>query len=288
MTSKALNQRIRKFYDESTKLWLDTWGEHMHHGYYGADGREKKDRRQAQIDLIEELLHWGGVSSANHILDAGCGVGGSARYLAKRFQAQALGVTLSPVQGEAAERFNQEAGLEEVVKIQVRDMMTLRPEDGPFDLIWSMESAEHIADKKRLMEIFYRMLVPGGTLLMVTWCHRNLPPELHTSEEKLLAKLYRIYNLPPMVTPARLGELAQQAGFQNTTTDDWSEAVAPFWGAVIRSALEIRNLSLLLQTGWSTIQGAWAMRFMNKGYQQGLIRYAVLKAVKGSSDHGLT
>ncbi|PHN07112.1 methyltransferase domain-containing protein [Flavilitoribacter nigricans] len=280
MPTGSLNDRIRKFYDESTNLWLDTWGEHMHHGHYGSDGLAKKDRRQAQIDLIEELLRWGGVESAERILDAGCGVGGSARYLAKRFDAQALGVTLSPVQGEAAARFNREAGLEDQVRIEVRDMMTLGPEDGPFDLIWSMESAEHIADKAGLMENFHRMLRPGGRLLMVTWCHRDLPPPLSTSEEKLLNKLYRIYNLPPMVAPAQLGELAGKAGFQQVTTDDWSQAVAPFWGAVIRSALEVRNFSLLMQTGWATIKGAWAMRYMNQGYRRGLIRFAVLKAVK--------
>lgn len=280
MPSASLNQRIRQFYDQSTQLWLDTWGEHMHHGYYGPDGQAQKDRHQAQIDLIEELLRWGGVNSASRILDAGCGVGGSARYLAKRFGAEALGVTLSPVQVSAAQKFTQKAGLEEKVKFQVRDMMTLGPEDGPFDLIWSMESAEHIADKPGLMENFHAMLAPGGRLIMATWCHRDLPPGLHASEEKLLAKLYRIYNLPPMVGTDQLGQMAQEVGFQNVITDDWSRAVAPFWGAVIRSALQIRNFSLLLQTGWSTIKGAWAMRYMSQGYRQGLIRFAVLKAEK--------
>jgi len=49
----------------------------MHHGYYGSDGNEKKDRRQAQI-LIEELLKWAGVQQAQNILDVGCGIGGSS------------------------------------------------------------------------------------------------------------------------------------------------------------------------------------------------------------------
>ncbi|HAA26753.1 MAG TPA: SAM-dependent methyltransferase, partial [Cyanobacteria bacterium UBA8553] len=54
------------------------WGEHMHHGYYGPTGKEKKDRRQAQIDLIEEFLKWAGVEQAEQILDVGCGIGGSS------------------------------------------------------------------------------------------------------------------------------------------------------------------------------------------------------------------
>src|SRR5690349_22615842 len=101
----SLNQRIQHFYDCSTPLWLNTWGEHMHHGFYGPDGSEKKDHRQAQIDLVEEMLFWGGVERAGRVLDAGCGVGGSARYLAERYGSSVLGLTLSPVQAENARRF---------------------------------------------------------------------------------------------------------------------------------------------------------------------------------------
>lgn len=281
MVTDQLNRRIRQFYDQSTHLWLDTWGEHMHHGHYGRDGQLQKDRRQAQVDLIEELLAWGNIHSAKQILDAGCGVGGSARFLASRFHGRVLGVTLSPVQVEAGNRLTQLAGLENQVEIRMQDMMSLRADDGPFDLIWSMESAEHIADKKGLLEKFYRLLVPGGRLIMVTWCHRNLPPALTEGEKKLLGKLYRIYHLPPMVAPEALHRLSEMTGFQNVVTADWSNAVAPFWKDVIRSALDVQNLGLLLRTGWSTLKGAWAMQYMKKGYQQGLIRYAVLQAEKG-------
>ena len=50
--STTLYQKIQAFYDSSSGLWEEIWGEHMHHGYYGATGTQKKDRRQAQIDLI--------------------------------------------------------------------------------------------------------------------------------------------------------------------------------------------------------------------------------------------
>ncbi|MGB8689203.1 MAG: SAM-dependent methyltransferase, partial [Microcoleus sp.] len=54
--NSTLYQQIQQFYDASSGLWEQVWGEHMHHGYYGPDGNLKKERRQAQIDLIEELL----------------------------------------------------------------------------------------------------------------------------------------------------------------------------------------------------------------------------------------
>ena len=280
MMSDSLNQRIGHFYDRSTPIWLDTWGEHMHHGYYGADGRTPKDHRQAQVDLVEEMLRWGEVHQVSRLLDAGCGVGGSARYLAQRFGATALGLTLSPVQAEQALQYTQRAGLQERVHFQVRDMMTLQAADGPFDLIWSMESAEHIGDKQQLFQLFYEMLAPGGTLLMATWCHRPLPPALTEKEQTLLEKIYALYHLPPMVDRNRLVGYATQAGFTEVQSADWSQSVAPFWKAVIRTALRWRSVGALLRAGWPTIKGAWAMRYMHEGFRRGILEFAVVQGRK--------
>ena len=275
----ALNQQIKKFYDASTPVWLDTWGEHMHHGYYG-DNLDK-DHQQAQLDLVEELLRWGGVEQADQILDAGCGVDGSARLLAQKLGARrVLGCTLSSVQAERAARYNKQAGLQDRVTIVARDMMTLGKADGPFDLIWSLESAEHIADKAGLLSMFYELLEPGGRLLLATWCHRETPPALAFADHRVLEKLQRLYHLPPFVPLSQLRQYASQAGFQAVKTEDWSEAVAPFWKAVIQSAMRLQSIKGLMQAGWPTIKGAWAMRQMTKGYKRGLIKFGVLQAMK--------
>ena len=277
----TLNQQIKHFYDRSTPIWLDTWGEHMHHGYYGADGSERKDHRQAQVDLVEEMLHWGGVDRARRILDAGCGVGGSARYLAKRFDCAALGLTLSTVQAEQARQYTEKAGLENQVQFQVRDMMTLNAADGPFDLVWSMESAEHIRDKQQLFNIFHEILEPDGHFLMATWCHRPVPPDLSERDQRLLDKIGKLYHLPPMVSRPALVEYAEKAGFTDVKSVDWSRAVEPFWYAVIKTALRWRSIGGLLRAGWPTIKGAWAMRYMQLGFRRGLIEFAVVKGRKG-------
>ena len=43
---------------------------------------------------------------------------------------------------------------------------------------------------------------------------------------------------------------------QDVRTADWSEEVAPFWGAVIRSALSAQGFAGLFKAGWTTIK-AW-------------------------------
>jgi len=290
----TLNQRIQAFYDESTPLWLDVWGEHMHHGYYGTDGTERKDHRQAQIDMVEEVLKWGHLEVGSRtpdteyripntkyqILDVGCGVGGSSRLLAKLFDAEVLGLTLSPVQVESARKYTQQAGLQDRVQFRVQDMMTLTEADGQFDLIWSMESAEHISDKKGLLEMFYKLLKPGGKFLIITWCHRNTPPVLNVKEEKLLQQVCDLYHLPPWISISDYETLATETGFSKVKTGDWSQAVFPFWKAVIQSVFTWRGVKGILRSGWSTIKGAYAMRYMQAGFKNGVIKYGVIQGQK--------
>lgn len=276
----TLNQRIGHFYDRSTQIWLDTWGEHMHHGYYGPDGKAKKSHLQAQIDLIEELLSFGEVKTATRIFDAGCGVGGSSRYLARKFGATSLGVTLSEVQAQQAAVWNEQAGLTTQVEIRKQDMTTITAADGPFDLVWSMESAEHIREKQQLFNQFFTLLQPGGRLVMATWCHRETPPGLSSSEQALLQSVYDLYHLPPMVSGQDLKKMAETAGFQEVEMADWSDSVSPFWTAVLRSAMSLRSVAGLIRSGWPTLKGAWAMQYMIRGYRRGLIKFIVVKGKK--------
>ena len=282
MTS-TLNQRIQQFYDDSSGLWEQTWGEHMHHGYYGADGMQKKERRQAQIDLIEELLRWADISHAENILDVGCGIGGSTLYLAEKFQAIATGITLSPVQANRATQRAKDAGLAPTAaaspsaQFQVADALNMPFADNSFDFIWSLESGEHMPTKEKFLQECYRVLKPGGTFLFVTWCHRPIDQQpLTADEQKHLDDIYRVYCLPYVVSLPEYEAMARSLSFQNIRTADWSAAVAPFWDVVIDSAITPSAILGLLQSGWGTIQAALSLGLMQRGYKRGLIRFGLL------------
>jgi len=282
MTS-TLQQQIGRFYDASSGLWEQVWGEHMHHGYYGPTGEERKDRRQAQIDLIEELLTWANIYQAEQILDVGCGIGGSSLYLAEKFNANATGITLSPVQAERARQRSQSAGLAERTQFLVADALEMPFPDHSFDLVWSLESGEHMPDKQQFMQECYRVLKPGGTLMMATWCHRPIaPPQspLSADEQAHLEKIYQVYCLPYVISLPEYETIAQTLGFQTIRTVDWSAAVAPFWKVVIDSAFTPAALLGLLRSGWTTIQAALSLGLMSRGYERGLVRFGVLTAKK--------
>ncbi|MGB3191720.1 MAG: methyltransferase domain-containing protein [Limnoraphis sp.] len=292
MTS-TLYQQIQQFYDASSTLWEEVWGEHMHHGYYGPEGNLTKERRQAQIDLIEEFLAWGmespegqplaEKSKFSQILDIGCGIGGSTLYLAEKFQAQATGITLSPVQANRAIERAQAAQLSQNVNFQVANALEMPFEDDSFDLVWSLESGEHMPNKIQFLQECYRVLKPGGLFLMATWCHRPVwptAPELTDDERKHLAEIYRVYALPYVISLPEYEAIAIKTGFDSIQTADWSKAVAPFWNIVIDSAFNLKSILGLLSSGWTTIEAALSLGLMSQGYERELIKFGLLRGTK--------
>jgi tocopherol O-methyltransferase len=283
--STQLYQEIKEFYDASSNLWESVWGEHMHHGYYGEDGNYKLDRRQAQIDLIEELLKWSGDYTTNRpqaILDVGCGIGGSSLYLAEKFGARVTGITLSPVQANRAKERARAAGLEDKADFQVANALEMPFADNSFDLVWSLESGEHMPDKVKFLQECYRVLKPGGKLIFVTWCHRptTATTPLTADEQRHLQDIYRVYCLPYVISLPEYTEIVTQCGFKDLHVDDWSTAVAPFWDVVIYSAISPQAVFGLLKAGWKTIEAALSLRLMSEGYRRDLIRFGLIAATK--------
>ncbi len=280
-----LDRQIQEFYDASSGLWEQVWGEHMHHGYYGKGGNYKIERRQAQIDLIEELLLWADCQDniPTNIIDVGCGIGGSTLYLAEKFGAKATGITLSAVQASRATERATAANLEDQVQFQVANALEMPFADNSFDLVWSLESGEHMPDKTKFLQECYRVLQPGGKLILATWCHRetnSLAGELTADEIKHLKEIYRVYCLPYVISLSEYRSIALECGFQNLRADDWSIAVAPFWDVVIDSAFNPQAIMGLVRAGWQTIQGALSLSLMSRGYNRGLIRFGLICATK--------
>lgn len=281
MTS-TLYDRIRDFYDDSSELWEQVWGEHMHHGYYGRAGTYTTERRQAQIELIEALLAWAEIENQTTILDAGCGIGGSTLYLAQKFGARVTGITLSPRQASRAREKANATNLNSVT-FQVANALETPFAADTFDLVWSLESGEHMPDKTQFLQECYRVLKPGGKLMLATWCHRpthSLAGELTADEREHLEEIYRVYCLPHVISLPEYEAIAWQCGFRDLRADDWSAAVAPFWDEVVASAVDVKAAIGLMRAGWKTVEAALSLELMRRGYARGLVRFGVLCGTK--------
>ncbi|CAO2829345.1 unnamed protein product [Amaranthus hypochondriacus] len=288
-TREELKQGIAEFYDTSSGIWEDIWGDHMHHGFYDPSSSPSlTNHRSAQIRMIQEALRFAGLPDdgsrgPKKVVDVGCGIGGSSRYIAKKYGATCQGITLSPIQAQRARALAAAQGLAHKASFQVADALEQPFEDGQFDLVWSMESGEHMPDKAKFVGELGRVAAPGATIIIVTWCHRNLcesEKSLKADELKLLDKICDAYYLPAWCSANDYVHLLQSLQLQDIKCEDWTKYVAPFWPAVIRSALTWKGLTSLLFSGWKTIKGAFAMPLMIKGYKQDLIKFAIITCRK--------
>ncbi|KAK9144143.1 hypothetical protein Sjap_004046 [Stephania japonica] len=250
---------VAEFYDESSRVWEDIWGDHMHHGFYDpqvAAPSSIDGHRSAQFRMIEEALGFAAVQDDSEnkpktIVDVGCGIGGSSRYLAKKYGAKCVGISLSPIQVQRAQELTLAQGLADTVSFQVGDALEQPFPDGQFDLVWSMESGEHMPDKMKFVSELVRVAAPGANIIIVTWCHRNLSPDetsLQPQEEELLKKICNAFYLPKWCSAADYVKLLESMSMEDIKSADWSDYVAPFWPAVIRSALTGKGLFSLLRS----------------------------------------
>jgi trans-aconitate methyltransferase len=58
------------------------------------------------------------------MVDVGCGIGGSSRYISRKFGASAEGITLSSVQAARANELSTQQGLGQQCNFQVGDWVT--------------------------------------------------------------------------------------------------------------------------------------------------------------------
>jgi ubiquinone/menaquinone biosynthesis C-methylase UbiE len=108
------------------------------------------------------------VKPGDRALDLGCGAGEFTAVLAEA-GAQPVGVEVA----EAARRRAQADHPELDVRL-VAIGAPLPMEDNSFDLVWSSEVIEHVADTARWLSEVRRVLAPGGRLLLTTPAHGRL------------------------------------------------------------------------------------------------------------------
>ena len=123
-----------------------------------------------------ELIQLCEFTSDMHILDVGCGVGGSTRRLSHQLGCCVTGVDLSDEYIDAAERLTQLFDMQERVKFQAANALDLPFADNSFDGVWSIQMNMNIEDKLAWLKELHRVVKPKGRVVLYEVCgNKNTP-----------------------------------------------------------------------------------------------------------------
>ncbi len=273
---EKISHRVSKFWDQISESWKMIWGTHIHHGFY--EEKELPTPLEAQEKLIDKLAELLKIKSDSVILDAGCGMGGSSFYLANKFQAKMTGISLSQKQIDIANEYILQKNIKHV-SFKVEDALLLDSfADNSFDIVWSLESCEQFFDKEMFLKQTFRVLKPGGQLMLATWCSDREEYENKYANQYL--KLCRAFDLPYMPTLNYYQKILARQNFAIISAFDWSSSVKKSWDVGISLVSTFHFFQLLKMAGWRGLWFARQIKMMRDAFQQNRVRYGVFLAEK--------
>jgi tocopherol O-methyltransferase len=255
--------RIRAYYDETwldyRMLWLNPQNHAIHFGYWDEHTRSHAQSLLAMNRMLASHL---GIRSGQRILDAGCGVGGSAVWLAKTYDVKVVGITPVASQIARAHRYAQEQGVADKVSFEQQDYTHTAFPDASFDVVWAMESLCHAPEKRLVLAEARRLLRPSGRLGILEYMRTRRP---HASAgEALLHSWLSGWAIPDIATAHEWLEWTQDAGLRDAQLVDITPNVRPslrrlYWLAVLArpGASTLHALGLRSETQHANMRGAF-------------------------------
>ena len=116
-------------------------------------------------ESTKEVAELANIKASDLVLDVGCGLGGTARYLAVQYRCKVAGIDLTEEYISIGKKLTQMVSLSDRVELLHGSALEIPYEDEKFDIVWTEHVQMNIADKNRFYSEIARVLKPGGRLL---------------------------------------------------------------------------------------------------------------------------
>lgn len=184
--------------------------------------------RPATIELLEHL----GLDADDHVLDVGCGIGGTARLIASSRGCRVTGLDLVPEFVEVGRTLNSWTGLDDQIDLEVASALAMPFPDATFDAATQLHVGMNVADKAALFAEVRRVVRSGGAFgvydIMRTSDADITYPVPWSSDDSTC----RCADLDTYVTAL------EQAGFEVTSVEDRREFAEGFFRAMKQTSTE--------------------------------------------------
>ncbi len=112
-----------------------------------------------------EIANLAQLQPHHKVLDVGCGLGGSARYIANEYGCSVVGIDLTDEYVDVAKKLTEFVKLSDKVSFKQGSAIELPFPPENFDIVWTEHTQMNISDKEKFYGEMSRVLKPNGRLV---------------------------------------------------------------------------------------------------------------------------
>jgi cyclopropane fatty-acyl-phospholipid synthase-like methyltransferase len=237
MALTSHEQNVLDYYNRNTEwFYLQGWdSENIHLGIFdeSKDKTYRKnpclirdDLKQAVLTMTKTIVVPAQITALDVVLDAGCGVGGVAQWMAKEYSCSVIGINICEKQLEIAQKRADEANLLDNVSYQFADCSQELPfADQTFDVVVNIESACHFSKREKFIFECARVLKNCGRIAAQDWVvQEHISREDWDAYIKPLCDAWYLYELETIVS---YRTLLESAGFEIVDLEYLENSILP-------------------------------------------------------------